>query len=85
MTDTSDPMTDPITIPPELADLAPAAKLVYLAVDAHAPVSQGEIRTRTALAGQTVRDALDRLEARGLVLSRPSTDARSVLWKPATG
>ncbi|WP_435065871.1 MarR family transcriptional regulator [Halobaculum sp. EA56] len=78
-------MTRTTSIPDDHHDLPPSAKLVYTVLDyADEPLTQQEIRERSALTGRTARYALERLEERGLIESRPSvTDARQQLYKPS--
>lgn len=73
-------MTD-LTISPTVADVPPSAKLVYLVVQECGPVSQAEIRARTALADRTARDAIEVLEEKNAIRSMPSSDARSPVYE----
>jgi len=52
---------------PELDDLPPSVKLVYLVLQESEPLTQTEIADRTLLPGRTVRYALTRLEDRDIV------------------
>ncbi|WP_114578778.1 helix-turn-helix domain-containing protein [Saliphagus sp. LR7] len=51
----------------ELADLPPSSKLVYKVLQHEHELTQNELTDETRLAKRTVRDALQRLESRGLV------------------
>ncbi|EMA19027.1 ArsR family transcriptional regulator [Haloarcula argentinensis DSM 12282] len=73
-------MTD-LTLSPEVADVPPSAKLVYLIVDECGPLSLAEIRARTALPDRTARDAIDVLQEQELIDYRPGKDARSPRYK----
>jgi DNA-binding MarR family transcriptional regulator len=58
-------MTDPAEA--AVADLPPSSKLVYKILEWHGRLTQQEIIEESLLSGRTVRDALDRLEDRGVV------------------
>jgi len=47
----------------------PSAKLVYIALVANGPMTQGQLAEETMLAPRTVRSALDRLERDEFVTS----------------
>ncbi len=59
----------------------PSAKLVYIALVADGPMTQGEVADETMLPPRTVRSALDRLERDEFVTSeRYIPDARRTLF-----
>lgn len=59
----------------------PSAKLVYIALVADGPMTQGEVADETMLPPRTVRSALDRLERDEFVTSeRYIPDARRKLF-----
>ncbi|WP_082146836.1 MarR family transcriptional regulator [Halostagnicola sp. A56] len=65
----------------DVADLPPSAKLVYLILQEGGEMTQAELRDRTTLPDRTVRYALERLDAAGVLRSRPSaSDARQSLY-----
>ena len=51
-------------VPERLHDASPATKLVYLALDRHAPASMQELATTTTLSESTLSWAIDRLRER---------------------
>ncbi|MFC4986238.1 MULTISPECIES: helix-turn-helix transcriptional regulator [Saliphagus] len=51
----------------ELKDSPPSSKLVYIALKDKGELTQNELTDETRLSKRTVRDALQRLESRGLV------------------
>ena len=68
----------------KLSDLPPSAKLVAVVLDHEGPLSQTELIEETLLPQRTAREALDRLEERGLLERRVSyTDARKRLYSLA--
>lgn len=74
------------TVPAEapsrrLSDLPPSAKLVAVVLTHEGPLSQTELIEETLLPQRTAREAIDRLEDRGLLETRVSyTDARKRLY-----
>ncbi|WP_425433327.1 MarR family transcriptional regulator [Haloarcula rubra] len=74
---TGSTMTDDV-----LEDLPPSAKLVYKVLEEDEPRTQQEIRDESWLCDRTTRYAVDRLEAAGLITSRPNpSDARQELYQ----
>lgn len=57
-----------------LRDLPPSAKLVAKVLESDEPLTHGELAEESLLPDRTVRYALNRLEAVGLVESRYSFD-----------
>lgn len=83
MTETNS--TDLLSIPDEIADLPPSAKLVHYTLQADGSLTLQAIRDRTKLPDQTARDAIDQLQDQGLVKSMPNViDARQELFWLAT-
>jgi len=63
---------------PEVADLSPSAKLVYLVLEDAGPCSVADLRGRTQLSDRSLRRALDELDDVEVVESRANPrDARS--------
>ncbi|MFB6117514.1 MarR family transcriptional regulator [Halosegnis sp.] len=64
-----------------LADLPPSAKLVYKTLKYEGQLTQSALAEETLLPQRTVREALARLEAADLVVSRPAVmDARKRVY-----
>lgn len=75
--------TDPVLESAEatLRELPPSAKLVVKVLEYHDTLTQSELASETLLPPRTVRDAVSRLEAAGLIESRFSfVDARKRLY-----
>lgn len=53
-----------------VSDLPPSAKLVFKTLEYEGGMTQGELATATMLPSRTVRDAVSRLEAVGVVEER---------------
>ncbi|QIB74373.1 winged helix-turn-helix domain-containing protein [Halogeometricum borinquense] len=53
--------------PTSLNDLPPSAKFVHFVLKQESHLTQGELTDRTQLSTRTVRDALRKLEAAGIV------------------
>ncbi len=70
------------TVPADLADLPPSAKLVYKVLEYEGCLTQAELAAETRLCTRTVRYAVDNLEAAGCIDCRRSLkDARrSIYW-----
>lgn len=69
----------------DLHDLPPSAKLVAVVLDNEGPLSQTALIDETLLPQRTAREAITRLEDRGLLECRVSyTDARKRLYSLAT-
>lgn len=66
-----------------VAAATPSAKFVLYVLEREAPMTTAQIADRTRLSPRTVRNALSRLDGRGLVRERPSfRDARKTLYQP---
>jgi DNA-binding MarR family transcriptional regulator len=69
------------TLPPEVRDMPPSAKLVAKTLAYEGELTQAELTEQTLLPGRTVRHALTLLEEAGVVTSRISfIDARQQIY-----
>jgi DNA-binding MarR family transcriptional regulator len=74
----------PDLLPPAVRDGPATAKLVYLALEGHAPATVETLALATGQSRRAVVNALSDLEEAGLVTARPDeTDPRRQLWEPA--
>lgn len=65
----------------ELRDLAPSAKLVFTILQHEGELTQRGIADETRLPARTVREAVQRLEAHGIITSHISfVDARQSVY-----
>jgi DNA-binding MarR family transcriptional regulator len=68
----------------ELPAMPPSAKLVVKTLEQDGELTQTQLAEQTLLAGRTVRSALSKLEAAGLVTARTAVfDARVTLYSLA--
>lgn len=75
-------MTD-LQVQPTVADCSPSAKLVHLVLEECGPMTQQELRSRTALSTSAIRGALNQLGDDDLVERSPGADGRSDIWQLA--
>jgi DNA-binding MarR family transcriptional regulator len=76
--------TPPDLLPPAVRDGPATPKLVYLALEEHAPATVGTLARATGQSRRAVVNALSDLEDKNLVTARPDeTDPRRQLWGPA--
>ena len=70
-------------VPDEIANDPPGVKLVWILLAAEEVTSQSDLRKRSGLDRDTVRDALHRLEGVGLAaeLGIEPTDLRTTRWE----
>jgi DNA-binding MarR family transcriptional regulator len=73
--------TPPDLLPPVVRDGPATAKLVYLALEEHAPATVGTLVLATGQSRRSVERALSGLEDRDLADSRPDPmDPRRQVW-----
>jgi DNA-binding MarR family transcriptional regulator len=73
--------TPPDLLPPVVRDGPATAKLVYLALEEHAPATVGTLVLATGQSRRAVVNALGDLEDKNLVTARPDeTDPRRQVW-----
>lgn len=77
----SDRPSDPLR--EQLVELSPSAKYVFKVLEYNGTLTQSELAERTLLPKRTIRYALDKLEAAGLVEKAiDSRDARCRMYSP---
>lgn len=77
----SDGPSDPLR--EQLVELSPSAKYVFKVLEYNGTLTQSELAERTLLPKRTIRYALDKLEAAGLVEEAiDSRDARCRMYSP---
>lgn len=69
-------MTDADLLPEALGDTRPSARAVYLVLVVDGPATVGELAATLLFSRGTIRNALDDLDAAGVLETRRAADAR---------